>query len=265
MFKDLQHRRYFIIFGTLFGAWLGGIYAFWSQAVNWVALPGIPLTPPGNGLPQYIVQYILVGALMGLITSLPHASAAGITLGGFLGALAVSGLAIRNEWGKEDFLRSFILLLYTFFPLVVLFLPIAFMVRRGTDAQEVERGQPELWARRVIIPMMLTLVIVVIGSFSLHDGDVRGAIRYMDTLIKESRQAPDAEGLARPLLDVKDYYPNANQPYSLAWSDKVETFFGPRPATGEMSQFLIIATFENGFRFACVFSRTTNVPNCTNY
>jgi hypothetical protein len=51
----------------------------------------------------------------------------------------------------------------------------------------------------------------------------------------------------------------------LEYTDQVETFMGPRPVTGEMSQFLIIAEFENGFRFACVFARTTISPNCTNY
>lgn len=265
MWNDLVKRRSYIIFGTLFGAWLGGAYSLWSQAVNWLALPGIPLTPPGNNLSWYIFQYMLVGALLGFVTALPHASAAGITLGGFLGALGITILAVRNVWDQEDSVRTMILLIYTFLPLVVLFLPVAFLVRRGTDAQETVAGAPELWARRFIIPALLTLIIVFFGSLSLHSSDARNAFRFMQTMIDHSRQAQTVEELPKSLMEVKDYLPNAQQPYSLAWTDKVETFFGPRPATGELSQFLIIATFENGFRFACVFSSSTTVPNCTNY
>jgi hypothetical protein len=265
MLIELQRRRKFIIFGTLFGAWLGGMYAFWSQAVNWIALPGISLTAPGNNLSAYILQYALIGAVMGFITSLPHASAAGVALGGFLGAFAVTGLAVWNVWDQEDGVRTMILLIYTFLPLVVLFMPVAYLVRRGTDAQEARLGEPELWARRIIIPGLLTLFIVLLGSLSLHSSDERNAFYFMQKMIDDSRQVQSAEALPKSLLSVKDYFANAQQPFSLAWSDKVETFFGPRPATGEMSQFLIIATFKNGFRFACVFSRTTTVPNCTNY
>ena len=134
MLFELRRRRFFIIFGTLFGAWLGGIYAFWSQAINWIALPGISLTPPGNDLGGYIFQYVLIGAVMGFITALPHASAAGVTLGGFLGAVAVTGLAVWNAWDQEDGVRTMILLIYTFLPLVVLFMPVAYLIRRGTDA-----------------------------------------------------------------------------------------------------------------------------------
>ncbi len=265
MWNDLSKRRKFIIFGTIFGAWLGGVYSLWSQAVNWIALPGIPLTPPDNNLAGYVFQYMLIGAVLGFVTALPHATAAGITLGGFLGALGMTAMAVRNVWDQEDAVRTMIILIYTFLPLVVLSMPVAFLVRRGTDAQEIVEGQPELWARRIIIPALLTLLIVFIGSLSLYSSDARSAVRFMQAMIDNSSQAQTVEELPKSLLDVRDYLSNAQQPYSLAWSDKVETFFGPRPATGEMSQFLIIATFENGFRFACVFGSSTTVPNCTNY
>lgn len=265
MIEGFKRRRFFIIFGVVFGAWLGGMYAFWSQAVNWIALPGIPLTPLGNNLNQYLFQHILIGALLGFVTSLPAASAAGISLGGLLGAVAVTGLAVRNEWGSETLLRTVILLLYTFLPLVVLFMPIAFLVRRGTDAQEVDPDRPYLWARRYVIPLLLTFLILLIASFSLYTDDARNAFRYMRTMLENSQPAQTIEALPRSLQLVQGYLENAKGPYSLGWSDKVETFMGPVPATGGLSQFLIIATYENGFQFACVFSRTTTVPNCTNY
>jgi hypothetical protein len=179
--------------------------------------------------------------------------------------MAVTGIAVRNEWGSDTFFRTFILLVYTFMPLVVLFMPIAYLVRRGTDSQEVDPDRPYLWARRIVIPLMLTFLIFLLASFSLYSADVRDAFRYTRTMVADSLAVQTAETLPVPLREVQGYRENASESYSLGWSDRVETFFGPRPATGEMSQFLIITTFENDFRFACVFSRTTSVPSCTNY
>lgn len=265
MIDEVKRRGFFIVFGMAFGAWLGGIYAFWSQAVNWLALPGIPLTPPGNNLGQYIIQYVLAGAAFGLVTALPASTGAGIFFGGLMGALAITGLTVLYQWGSYTLPSTIILLFYTFLPLVVLFLPTAYLVRRGTDAQEPDPDRPYLWARRILIPGVLTLVVILFASFSLYPSDVRSAMRFTNRMIQDNLAVQSAGDLPVSLQRVQGFVANASPSYTLDWSDDVESFQGPIPATGGLSQFLIITTFDNGFQFACVFSRTTTVPNCANH
>ncbi len=265
LLQSMYKRRFYILFGALFGAWLGGVYAFASQAVNWIVLPGIPLASPDGSFSQYLLQYLLMGAVLGLVSSLPASSWMGIVMGGFLGALFSTFIAISQQWGRQDFIRNMIPLLYTFLPLVVLLLPLAYIIRRGVDAQVIDSDRPYLWGRRILIPALLTLIAIFVGSLSLYDTDVRNAFRYSQSMLQTGLQASSADALPHPLQDVKGFRENAHGAYAFSWSDDTEAFFGPRPATGELSQFLIITRFKNGFQFACIFSRTVAVPFCTNY
>jgi hypothetical protein len=41
---------------------------------------------------------------------------------------------------------------------------------------------------------------------------------------------------------------------------------GPQPVGDQLSQYLIVADFETGLRFACIFQPgVTVVPYCTNF
>jgi hypothetical protein len=262
----LTHRRNELVFGALYGAWLGAIYALVSQAINCLFLPGIPLTFPSGSLINSVLVYLTIGALLGLICTLPENRFAGMALGGLSAALLLSYRSITTAWGLEDFGRTVLLVLLTFMPLVVLMIPLALFIRLGVDAQRVDPDRPYLWPRRFLIPILLTLVVVGVGSLSLYSPQVREAFRYTDQMIQDGQVASSSQKeLPEPLRDVNGFRSNARGKYTLMWSDRVETFFGPRPAGAELSQFLIITRFENGFTFACVFSENRSVPNCTKY
>lgn len=258
------HRRQEYLFGALFGAWLGIVYAYSSQVINQIFLPGIPLAGPEESLARYLILYLLLGALFGIVTALPENRLAAVALGGLTASLLISAATLAEGWGFEFFGSTIITVLLMFLPLTVLFFPLAWMIRIGTDSQRVDPDRPHLWARRYIVPALLTLVAVSMGSLSLYAPEYRDAFRYVDQMVKAGITAP-ANDLPDPLTDVAGFKANAQGTYTLAWSDRLETFFGPRPAGSELSQFLIITRFENGFAFACVFSSNRNVPNCTNY
>jgi hypothetical protein len=269
VFSTQQHRRSQIVFGTVFGAWLGGIYALFSQAVNWIGLPGVPLAGPDGGLAKYILTYIFLGAALGLVSSIPSSTGVGVMLGGLLGSFLAAVVAVMAQWGDVTVIRTMILLLYAFFPLAVLLMPLAYLIRRGVDAQvvdlqAVDPQKPYLWARRFLIPALLTLIVIGLAAFSLYSGDVRRAFRYTHEMVQAGMQARSRDDLPQALQTIAGFRENVTPGYEMYWSDNAEEFFGPRPATGEMSQFLIYTQFENGFRIACVFSATTTVPNCTN-
>lgn len=264
MIMGWKSRSRDCVFGAFFGAWLGIVYAYTSHAINQIYLPGIPLAAPDGSLGSYLVRSLLLGALFGAITALPENRLAGVALAGFAASALASGAALVQSWGIDSFSSTLITVFLTFLPMAVFYLPLALIIRFGIDAQHIDPDRPYLWARRIIIPALLTLLAVVVGSLSLYSKDARDAFRYVDQMIKEGLTAP-VERLPSPLTDVKDFKTNAVTAYTLSWSDRVNTFYGPRPAESEMSQFLIIARFNNGFSFACVFSANRNVPNCTNY
>lgn len=259
-----QHRKYHVLFGAWFGAWLGIVYAFCSQAVNWLALPGIPLAGPAGGLQGFIFLHLLLGAALGFTAAIPNHTAAGVVLGGLLAAFLTAMAAVSAQWGDETVIRTIILLFYTFLPLAMLFMPLAFLIRRGVDAQTVDPDRPYLWARRFLVPLALTLAAVGLAAFSLYPADIRRAFRQNHEIIQLGLEAGSSANLPRSLEAVQGFRENAIDDYEMYWSDNPEAFFGPRPATGEMSQFLIFTQFKNGYRVACVFSATTTVPNCTN-
>ena len=263
MISRLKSRRFQIVFGTLFGAWLGCVYAFCTQAINWIFLPGIPLAEPEGGLNLYIVTYLLLGAVLGLASSIPSATMSGVVVGGLLGSFLSAWVAVMAQWGDVIVIRTIILLIYTFLPLAVLLMPLAFLIRRGVDAQTIDPDKPYLWGRRILWPVVLTLAAVGMAGFSLYSAEVRHAFRYTHEMVQMGLQASSSDELPRSLREVQGFRESAISAYELYWSDNADEFFGPRPASGEMSQFLIFTRFMNGYRIACVFSATTSVPNCT--
>jgi hypothetical protein len=263
---NFTYRRAEWIFGAFFGAWLGGIYALVSQAINWLLLPGIPLASPSGSFASYLFEYMMMGALLGVISTLPENRLAGVALGGLVAALLLALRTLSIGWEVDSFGSTLVTTLLTFLPLVVLMMPLALFIRLGVDAQRIDPDRPHLWARRYLTPTLLTLVVVLVGSLSLYSRPVRDAFRYTDQMVQQGLiAAASQKDLPEPLRDVNGFRSRARGGYSLAWSDRVETFFGPRPAGGESSQFLIITRFENDFVFACVFSDNRPVPNCTKY
>ncbi|MBE0695601.1 MAG: hypothetical protein IH586_01635, partial [Anaerolineaceae bacterium] len=174
-------------------------------------------------------------------------------------------ITLIRSWGSDIFGGVLVSVTCTFLPLIVLMMPISLLIRAGVDAQHVSSDRPYLWARKYLIPIALTLVAVFMGSFSMYSNEQRQAIKTVNELVLKAKQADSLSSLPKPLQDVSGYLENAHGKYTLAWSDRVDTFFGPRPAGAELSQFLVIARFENSFAFACVFSSNRTIPNCAVY
>jgi hypothetical protein len=261
----LRERRSYWLFGIFFGALLGGVYAFASHMINVIYLPGIPLLPPSGTFSTYLLEYIFLGALLGFISALPEARLAGVALGGFATATGSVFFTLLNQWGTPNFGSTLITMLYTYLPLVVLMMPLAFVIRVCVDAQEPDPDNPHLWARRFIVPGLVVLVVVLVGSFSLYSSNTRAAVKHMDNLLRVGMRASSMEDLPAPLRDVQGFSENAQGEYGLRYSDNIEQFFGPRPAGAELSQFLVIARYQNGFALACIFSENRVVPTCANH
>jgi hypothetical protein len=264
----MKSRRQDILYGVIFGAWCGFIYSFWSQACNWLFLPGIPLSPSQGGSPGgYILLYVFIGGVLGGISSVPAGKWTGVAVGGLAASffVTISGL-FTPAAAQESVSRTLIVLVYTFLPMTVLLLPVAWVIRRGVEAQHIDPNKPYLWGRRFLIPMLLTLGVVVIASTSLYNPDQRKAVQTINQMILESQGVDDQAQLPKIFQTIAGYVKRADGHYALSVTDDIENFMGPQPVGGELSQFLIVADFESGLRFACIFQAGKSQSSyCVNY
>ena len=264
----MNRRRQDLVFGLLFGAWLGAMYAFGTMLLNWILLPGLPLRPlQGNTLGDYLLLYAFVGAVLGLISALPDSPWLGIALGGASSAFVISISSLFTaDFSAETVFRLMFGFVYTFLPLAVLLMPVAWLVRAGVNAQHPDPDHSELWGRRYLIPGLLTILVVGIGLLSTYDANQRDGIRIVRQLILEIQATASVEQLPKSLQTVQGYLDTRGVPYEFSISDKIENFMGPQPVGGKLSQFLVVVDYQDGLRFACIFQAgVTKAPYCTNF
>jgi hypothetical protein len=113
--------------------------------------------------------------------------------------------------------------------------------------------------------VLLTLLVVALAAFALYPASVRAAFRQIHSMLESAQQSSQVEKIPAPLREIPGFAEQAVGPYALQYSDRIDTFFGPRPAGADLSQFLIVARFENGYAIACLYSPNRSVPTCTNY
>ncbi len=252
--------------GALFGAWLALVYAFVADWINRAYLPGIPLAEPEGGIFSYLIISILIGAVIGLLTCWPH----NVWVGNLLGGLAGAVIVFIGPWklaaaSPEQTVGTLFLTLYTFMPLVVLLIPAAFIIRYSVSHFPSSR-QEALHSRKVIVPILASVLAVVLGVFALHPAEVRDGFQSTYQLIQQGIKT-GSKNLPEKLQSVQGFFPNANGRYTLDYNQNVESYMGLRPVTTRLnSDFLIVATFENGFSFACVCAPGLKEPaSCANW
>ncbi len=264
----MNQRRQDLINGVLFGAWLGVVYSFGTMVMNWIFLPGISIKPQqGDTLFGYFLLYAFVGGILGFISALPESPWLGVALGGVCSSFLISISALfTSDFSPETVFRLVFGFLYTFLPMAVLLMPIAWLIRTGVNAQHPDPDHPELWARRYLIPGVLSIVVIGIGLLASYDSNQREGIRIVQQLITESAGISSVEQLPKPLQSVKGYIEGRQESYQFDISDDLENFMGPQPVGGQLGQFLVVVEFPNGLRFACIFQAGVTVtPYCTNF
>ncbi len=262
----MANQSSFRVGGAIFGAWLALVYAFVADWINRAFLPGIPLAEPEGGVFGYLITSIFIGVLIGFITCWPHNTWIGSLLGGMAGAAIVFISPWRQALGSpEQTIGTLFLTLYTFMPLMVLLIPAAFLIRFSVSHFPARR-QDMLNSRQVIVPVLASLFAVVLGTFALHPEEVRFGFQTTHQLIQQGMKA-GSRNIPEKLQSVQGFFPNANGRYTLEYSQDVEAYMGPRPVTTRLnSDFLIVATFDNGFSFACVTAPGLKEPaSCANW
>lgn len=263
--EPITERAFRRWMGGVLGMLLGLAFGLTSQWLNRALLPGIPLDQPPFGAVGNTALSTAVGALLGLIAVWPEHGYLGALLSAAVGTLLVQVAVLLTAPERLSALPATVCL---FGPVAATILPLAALVRWATDKQVVARldGLPA-W-RRVLLPLLLILLIAGVGVFSLCPARARGAMVRMNDIVRTAQAAPDRASLPNPYraIDAAGYPERLRGPYTLDWQTNDFGIFAiPHPLETEADQVAVLARFETGYAFACLFVPGEPLARCQGY
>jgi hypothetical protein len=126
--------------------------------------------------------------------------------------------------------------------------------------------------RRVLPSLLLLLLAVAVGVLSLYPERGRIALTRMEAIVQAGLAAGssdalpaefEGEALLDVAADVAGYPEQAKGRYSLDWEDgQLGRFAIAHPLDNEREQSAVIARFDNGWRFVCLFITATADARC---
>jgi hypothetical protein len=166
--------------------------------------------------------------------------------------------------GTTDLSRSFFVFLFTFLPRLIIYMPLGFLFRWEINTQEYVAARSPGWMRKGLIARIVLIVVAIGGGlFSLYPQESRISLQKADALLQEGMPIDDRMSLPKALIPVDGFVQYAEGPYVLELSSDVESLPVTRPRVGTgVIESLVIYHFENGFQFGCVFTPPQYVANC---
>ena len=267
------HRRRL---GPVLGAAVGLAFGLVAQYGNSVLLPGIPLYHPPFGAAGNLLLCAAVGTLLGLVTAWPNNPFVGVITGCCTGALLFEiAIILTGENTPNIVAGKTASILVTFLPLAaILALPIgAFRWVVSKEEQARREGAPagslaRKWgctAKRILRPVLLVVIAVAWGGLFLYPTLGRLVLPRMNAVVQAGLNAADRSALPAQFqaIDVPGYPQQAKGGYTLDWQgDRLSRFGIPRPLENEEGQSAVIARFDNGWSFVCLFITADAEPRC---
>jgi hypothetical protein len=258
--------RYRRIAGAAIGAGLGLVFGLVSQSINSIVMPGIPFYQPPFGPVVNAVLCFLGGTLLGLVSAWPHESAPGIVIAGVAGALCVGGLTLataRLDWnsGPGVIMSTLVLLL----PLSALVVPVVWSLRWAANKQEDSYLAGYFTWSRVLAPLILVIVTGGLAATVLYPPEARPVLARMNAMMRAGLAASDPQVLPRPLQSeaMDGFLDHATGAYTLEWTQQLDRYGMIVYSTASpRDQSVVIAHFENGWTFACLFATSEVEPVC---
>lgn len=264
---DHTYRR---IMGVLLGAWLGLTYGLVSQTINRIAMPGIPVYQPPFGPGYNTALCLVVGLLLGLVSSWPVDSIWGTVLGSSASALAVVAVALLTaDLNLEHGPGAVVAIAFLGVPIFGMLVPMTAILRWAANQQEQARADAAPMWKRLALPVALTAVVGAAGATLLYPHEARTVILRMNALIQAGLQAADASTLPGALQpdDVVGFIERAKGPYTLEWKrTDLNRYAIPIPVTRLYRQESgVIARFESGWVLVCIFVPDNDEPECKGF
>jgi len=264
---DIAYRR---IVGLVLGASLGLIYGLVSQYINRIALPDIPFYQPPLGPIGNVLIWLLIGALLGLLSAWPCESIQGALLGGITGAIMLMMLTLLTGRMDSEVLTGKIAGVFLLFlPFVGALTPLVGIHRLAVNKIVEAHIESSPWWIAARWPLLLIIILAVIGTTVLLRDYARIMLARTNSLIVAGLKASDAAALP-PLLQgerIGSFLSNAQLSYTLQWENKqINRFAIPRPMTDRPNEeSAVIARFKNGWTLVCLYGNSDVEPVCKGF
>ena len=269
--ESSTYRR---LLGPGLGAALGLAFGLVSQYGNALLVPGIPLYQPPFGAAGNLLVCVAVGAVLGLVAAWPKHAIIGTIAGCAAGALLAEIAIMLAERAALDASKATVTL-FTFLPIAaIVALPVG-IVRWVVSKEEVARreaalGDPLAQRRgisvwRIVRLLLLVLIAAAWGALFIYPTRGRIVLPRMNTIVQAGLNAADRSALPAEFqaIDVAGYPQQAKGGYTLDWQgDRLGRFAIPRPIENEEQQSAVIARFDNGWSFVCLFITADAEPRC---
>lgn len=268
-FTLTDHTRHRRLIGMLLGAGIGLTYGLVSQAINYIALPGIHFYQPPLGAVGNTVLYVFVGASLGLVNAwLPNAVTSTF-LGSATGALMITLSALLAGGSDSDGISTkAAMTALIFLPIAAALVPLLALHRWATNKEiEARIDQIPAW-RRVLAPLALLILAGIVGAFSLYPARARIVISRMKVMLQAGTATSDVSGLPTPLQSdrVGGFLQQAQGSYTLEWDHTdINRFAIPRRMVERSEESVVIARFENGWMLVCLFPNANTEPSCKGF
>jgi hypothetical protein len=255
------------LLGAILGGLMGLTYALISLVINRITMHGISLYSAPPGLTGQILLTFLLGLAIGIIACWPESGVLGVFLGGLVSAVLMLVATYFNVLGTNESIGVIsIMTLYIFLPMIVMALPIPLLIRWcSASLVPVDPNEP-INLRKGVMPIIFTIALtVVVGSLSFYTSHARQSLREMDALVKNGQEAASTADLPDPLQSLEGFLSNAQDSYTLEWSEGADKFKGQRLMTeSDSDQGTVTVRFKNGFSFVCLFIPQARQPACEN-
>lgn len=277
-----RHARRRLL-GLVLGAALGLAFGLVSQYGNDLLVRGVPLYHPPFGAAGNLFLCVIVGTVLGLVTAWPKHAILGAIAGCVAGALlAIVGIMLV-EGGALDASKATVTL-FTFLPIAaVLALPVGIIRwvlskeehvwREGALGDPVARSKAAC-AWRILRPLLLVAIAAAWGGLFVYPERAQIVLPRMNAIVQAGLSAADRASLPAEFQTIDDWagtagkalpgYPQqAKGSYTLDFQEgKLGRFGIPRPTSNEGEQSAVIARFDNGWSFVCLFIRIDAKPRC---
>lgn len=257
------HRRRL---GLVLGIALGLVFGLVSQYGNALLLPGIPFYQPPFGAAGNLLICIAVGALLGVVTAWPKSAFFGAIAGCLAGAaLFEVAVLLTGENTPNVMAAKAGSILLTCLPIAAtMLLPVGIFRWALNKEESARRDGAPAW-KRMPLPVLLVLVAGVLGTLLFYPERGRLVLPRMNAVVQAGLAAADRAALPAQFqaIDVPGYPQQAKGGYTLDWQGADMSRFGiPRPLENEREQSAVVARFDNGWAFVCLFITPGAEPRC---
>lgn len=243
--------------GLLLGVLVGLAYGAVSGYINHFLLRDIPYYQPPFGSFGNLLAAAVIGALAGLVTAWPirrrDGVLAGVIISASLGALRVLSyrwfLSSTPPGGLDGFW-------FVFLGLCLVFAPLIFLLRLAIDAQQAHRDEFWLAWDRVRWLVVLLVIALIAGSFSLFSGRDFAALSQVAALLSQGQQAAQPSALPQILAveTLPGFWEHRDEPYQL--------LLIPSQEAAQGDEILVVAAFESGWNMLCTLASDQSLRKC---